>query len=144
MSASWKNRRKFPVPQSVEKFFHIAPKYAKLEIIWHRPCESGAFEWALSDMPCLFLLSPGEAELLALFFGRSRAWPRGLARFSPSLEQILFWPSLPTSYWWLHNGCCVPLLSNSAFSNSTCWIGEFLRGTEGSSFVLRHALHFHF
>lgn len=83
------------------------------------------------------LLCPGKAELPApsrLWEGQG--WPCGRARFSLSLEQILFSPSLPTSYWWVHNGCCVSLLSSSAFSNATCWTGEFLCGTESWSFVL--------
>lgn len=80
------------------------------------------------------VLCPGEAEWPVLFFGRSRERPCGLARFSLSLEQILFYPSLPTSYWRVHNGSCVSLLGSSALSNRTCWIGEFLWGTQGCKF----------
>lgn len=97
-----------------------------------RPC------WQRTSEACVSVVPRWSRTVCALLWEHWRR-PLGLARFSLSLEQILFCPGLPTSYWWVHNGCCVSPLSSSAFSKGTCWIGEFLWGMEGWSFVLRHA-----
>ena len=123
-------------------FSVTAQKYAELQFTWHSLWELTVARRERGRR--VRLLCPGEAGPPVLFSGRSWGRPLGLARLSRSLEQILFYPGLPTSYWWVYNGSCVPVLGYSAFRHGTCWIGEFLGGTEGWSFVLRHAPHFHF
>lgn len=65
-----------------------------------RPC------WQRTSEACVSVVPRWSRTVCALLWEHWRR-PLGLARFSLSLEQILFCPGLPTSYWWVHNGCCV-------------------------------------
>ena len=88
-------------------------------------------------------VSPGEASSPGSSLWEvpgPTSWP---GQILPLMRADPISPSLPTSYWWAHNGCCVSRLGSSAFSNRPCWIGGFLWCTEAWSFVLRHAPHFH-